>query len=180
MAICGAMICKNFCKNISMRVLHGIEADSAMSHIMLATQLAQSAACLRDKCGSVIAQGDHCIGMGVNGPPAGLASQQRCLRRDELAAGFKSDTTCCVHAEQRAIMDALRHYPDRLANARLYFIRLDTCSQPAIAGAPYCTHCSKLALDVGLAEFVLWQLPGITVYDTGEYNDLSYQWAPGS
>jgi hypothetical protein len=58
----------------------------------------------------------------------------------------------------------------------LYFIRLDAVGVPELAGQPYCTYCSKLALDVGIAEFVLWRPEGVTVYDTIEYNDLSYQW----
>lgn len=46
------------------------------------------------------------------------------------------------------------------------------------AGKPYCTICSKMALDVGIAEFVLWHEEGITVYDTKEYNELSFQYVP--
>lgn len=172
------MISQNFRNNLSMRVLYGSEAAAAMSHITYAARQARAATCLRDRCGAVIIGAGQRIGEGVNGPPGGLAAQQRCLRRHELATGFKSDTTCCIHAEQRAVMAALRHHPEKLAGARLYFIRLDPAGQPVVAGQPYCTHCSKLALDAGLAEFVLWQAAGITVYDTIEYNDLSFQWAP--
>lgn len=161
-----------------MRVLYGHEAESAMSHIAYALDQARAATCLRDKCGSAIVSGSQLIGAGRNGPPGGLASQQRCLRRHELALGFKSDTTCCTHAEQRAIMEALRHHPGKVKGARLYFVRLDAAGRPRVAGRPYCTHCSKLALDAGLGEFVLWQAEGITVYGTIEYNDLSFQWAP--
>jgi Cytidine and deoxycytidylate deaminase zinc-binding region len=161
-----------------MRVLYGTEADQAMSHITYVARLARSAACRRSRCGSVIVSAGRRIGTGVNAPPAGLVSQQRCLRRHELAPGFKSDTTCCIHAEQRAVMDALRNHADRVPGSRLYFIRLDAAGRPQIAGRPYCTHCSKLALDVRIAEFALWQAGGITIYDTVEYNDLSYAWAP--
>lgn len=178
MTIYVAMMSENFRHNVSMRVLYGSEADSAMSHIAYAAELACSAGCLRDKCGSVIMSGDLLIGEGTNGPPGRLASQQRCLRRQELAYGFKSDATCCIHAEQRAIMEALRHHPSQIDGSRLYFIRLGSDERPVVAGNPYCTHCSKLALDAGLAEFVLWQAEGITVYDTIEYNDLSFRWAP--
>jgi len=149
-----------------------------MSHIACALEQARAATCRRAKCGSVIVSSDLVIGAGMNGPPGQLASQQRCLRRHELAPGFKSDTTCCIHAEQRAIMEALRHHPGRVVGARLYFVRLNAAGQLGVAGRPYCTHCSKLALDAGLAEFVLWQSQGITVYDAIEYNDLSFQWAP--
>lgn len=44
------------------------------------------------------------------------------------------------------------------------------------AGQPYCTHCSRLALDAGIAEFVLWHNEGIAVYPTDEYNNLSYRY----
>ena len=42
------------------------------------------------------------------------------------------------------------------------------------AGKPYCTVCSRLAIDSGIVEFVLWHESGITAYPTDEYNDLSY------
>jgi hypothetical protein len=29
-------------------------------------------------------------------------------------------------------------------------------------------------LDVGISEFVLWHEQGITIYDTDEYNNLSF------
>ena len=32
-----------------------------------------------------------------------------------------------------------------------------------------------MALDVGIAEFVLWHEKGVCVYDTKEYNELSFQ-----
>ena len=53
-------------------------------------------------------------------------------------------------------------------------MRLDLDNQMQFAGKPYCTICSKLALDVGIKEFVLWHKDGIAVYDTHEYNELSF------
>jgi deoxycytidylate deaminase len=84
------------------------------------------------------------------------------------------DTTCCIHAEQRAIMDALKNHPDKISGARLYFIRLDEQGNPSKADKPYCTICSKMTLDVGIEEFVLWHREGICVYGTDEYNTLSF------
>lgn len=45
------------------------------------------------------------------------------------------------------------------------------------AGKPYCTLCSKMALDAGIGEFVLWQTSGLAAYGTDEYNTLSYAYA---
>jgi hypothetical protein len=87
-----------------------------------------------------------------------------------------TDKTCCVHAEQRAIMDALSSHPDKIKGSRLYFVRLDSEGNISPAGDPYCTHCSKLALDAGIAEFTLCRADGLAVYDTEEYNLVSYQY----
>ena len=58
----------------------------------------------------------------------------------------------------------------------LYFIRLTDHDCPVTSGKPWCTICSKLALDVGIKNFVLWHKEGWTSYDTKEYNELSYQY----
>ena len=80
-------------------------------------------------------------------------SERRCTA-DKTAYDSKvTDKTCCMHAEERAIMDALRQHPDQLLGSTLYFIRLDEDGNPRHAGAPYCTLCSKLALDSGVAFF---------------------------
>ncbi len=57
------------------------------------------------------------------------------------------------------------------------FIRLDKNGTLSRAGKPYCTICSKMALDVGIDEFVLWHEDGICVYDTDEYNTRSFQYS---
>ncbi len=118
---------------------------------------------------------DKIIGSGFNGLPQNLESQRRCSYLKESYHEKVTDKTCCVHAEQRAIMDALRKNPDKLSGSRLYFVRLDDCGKPLRAGEPYCTICSKMVLDVGIDEFVLWHEKGICVYDSGEYNLLSFQ-----
>ena len=87
-----------------------------------------------------------------------------------------TDKTCCMHAEQRAIMDAMKRNPEELHGSRIYFIRLSEDGRIAKSGKPYCTICSKMSLDSGIKEFVLLHDDGICVYDTEEYNALSYQY----
>ena len=65
---------------------------------------------------------------------------------------------------------------DKLIGSDLYFIRLDQEGKPAKSGNPYCTICSKMALEVGIKTFHLWHSEGIVAYDTEEYNILSYQY----
>jgi hypothetical protein len=87
-----------------------------------------------------------------------------------------TDKTCCIHAEQRAILDAVRKNSNKLTGSRLYFIRLDDSGAPSKAREPYCTICSKMALDVGIAEFILWHEKGVCIYNTKEYNAISFKY----
>ncbi len=156
----------------TMRYLLGPEHDEAEDFLQQAANIALSSTCLRSRCGSVIVQGGEIIGKGYNSPPCDV-TLERCFK-DDLPADFKSDKTCCLHAEQRAIIDALQCFPTGIKGSRLYFIRLDEQGNKKPSGQPYCTICSKMSLDVGIAEFVLWHEEGIAVYDTKEYNENSF------
>lgn len=151
------------------------------SFLLLAAEEAKKSLCLAGRCGSIIVKNGQVIGAGYNAPPGDNLAARRCTRKSEIDPAFKSDKTCCVHAEWRSVMNALRAHPSELVGATLYFVRVgNTSDDLEFAGDPYCTHCSRLALDVDLAEFVLWHGDprGIVAYDTGEYNELSYAWKP--
>jgi deoxycytidylate deaminase len=155
-----------------MRYLQGAERTVAEQYIADAAQLAREyAKCYRSKCGSVIVNKGTVVGRGYNSPPRDHTIES-CLK-DALPTDFRSDKTCCIHAEQRALFDALEQGND-LFGSRLYFIRLDEQGNPKPSGEPYCTMCSKLALDAYVAEFVLVHPEGIAVYDTQEYNEVSF------
>lgn len=157
-----------------MKILAGSEELEANKIMDFAAEIAKRSCCLRSRCGSVIVKDKTIIGKGYNSPPLDVKLVY-CLK-DSLPADFKSDKTCCIHAEQRAIMDTLRYHPERIKDSRLYFIRLDESGNKLKAGQPYCTICSKMALDTGIAEFVLWHEEGICIYSTEEYNKLSFKY----
>ena len=159
-----------------MKYLSGDEEKHALEYIDKTAQIALKSTCACSRCGSVIVQNDEIIGSGFNSPPLDQEEQRRCSCSKDIYHKKVTDKTCCVHAEQRAIMDALQKNPDKVLGSRLYFIRLDDKGAPSFAGKPYCTHCSKLALDAGIKEFVLLHEKGICVYGTGEYNTLSFQY----
>lgn len=158
-----------------MRIVSGGEKEEAVHFLHEAAAVARHATCLRAKCGSVVVNNGKVIGKGFNAPPRNSERQRRCSRKQEIGPGFKSDATCCIHAEQRAVMDALKHSPDKIEGSRLYFIRLNESGEPEPAGEPYCTICSKMCLDAGVKDFVLWHAKAVTIYDAEEYNDLSFQ-----
>ena len=159
-----------------MRYLSGEEEKKALKYIAKAADVALSATCERSRCGSIIVKDNEIIGSGFNSPPQNKEEQRRCSYSKDSYHKKVTDKTCCVHAEQRAIMDALRTNPNKIIGSRLYFIRLDNDGTPSRAGKPYCTICSKMALDVGIEEFVLWHDKGVCVYKTDEYNALSFQY----
>ena len=139
-----------------------------------AAKIAKQSTCERSKCGSVIVKDDQIIGKGFNSPVNNLESQRRCKNNKDEYHKKVTDKTCCVHAEQRAIMDALKNNPLKLKDSKLYFIRLDENNNKTEAGPPYCTICSKMALDAGIKEFILLHKEGEKVYNTEDYNKISY------
>lgn len=157
--------------------LNNIYEKEAINFLKKAAEVALNSSCFRSKCGSIIVKDNKIIGVGYNSPPGNIPLE-KCLK-DELPDNFISDKTCCIHAEQRAIINTLRNNPNKIIGSRLYFIRLDSngtlYQTGAQAGKPYCTICSKMSLDVGIKEFVLWHEEGICVYDTKEYNVLSFK-----
>lgn len=135
---------------------------------------AKKSTCHRSKCGSIIISNKgELIGVGYNSMPC---NENAACFKDSLAPGFKSDKTCCVHAEQRAIMYALANNPEDIKGSLLLFIRLDENDEPKRSGEPYCTICSKMALDAGIARFALWHKEGWTAYETNYYNKLSFEY----
>jgi len=158
----------------------GFMWQASIDWIIAATIEAEKSGCQRNgtlnsRCGAIIVKAGRIIGQGFNSPPGGLESQRRCGCDKSALHRKVTDKTCCVHAEQRAIIDALRNYPDSIVGSRLYFVRVSPNDDLEVSGNPYCTICSKIVLDVGIAEFVLFREEGICVYDTEEYNLLSYQ-----
>ena len=156
-----------------MKILEGQEKLEALAFMEKAAELAREATCERARCGSVIVKDGKVIGSGYNSPPGNLESQRRCSSPKFLYDQKVTDKTCCIHAEQRAIRDALRNGND-LEGSTLYFMRVDKKGGMTEAGRPYCTSCSKAVLDEGIENFVLWHNDGITAYETQEYNDASF------
>lgn len=140
-------------------------------------EIAKLSTCHRSKCGSIIIGVDSTIdviGEGYNSMPCNV--QTECFK-DSLPSNFKSDKTCCIHAEQRAIIDALSsRWSDQIVGGTLLFIRLGDNNKPKPSGQPYCTICSKMALDVGLKYFGLWHEDGWKFYNTKEYNKLNFKY----
>jgi len=158
-----------------MKFLIGEEEKEAIKWMNEAAKVAAKALCFKAKCGTVIVKEGEIIGKGYNAPPLDKEENRTCL--EEFVPGkLKYDKTCCIHAEWRAVMDALKTNPEKIEGSKLYFIRIDEQGSVKKSGKPYCTVCSRLALDSGISEFLLWHEEGICSYPTDEYNKLSYSY----
>ena len=159
-----------------MKYLYGREERKALTFIDKAAEIAKNSECDRSRCGSVIVKDEEIIGKGFNSPPAEKYSQKRChIKKCEIHPKV-TDKTCCIHAEQRAIMDSLKNSANKIKGSTLYFIRLNFDGKKQLAEKPYCTICSKMALDIGIKNFVLLHEKGVCVYNTKEYNDISFRY----
>lgn len=141
-----------------------------------AANVAKGATCTHAKCGAVIVSKDgEVIGRGFNAPPLNDESQRMCDTPFDLGLKPKYDKTCCVHAEWNAIIDALKNSSTKIEGSVLYFMRIDEGGGFTDAGDPFCTVCSRLALQSGIGEFALWD-DGPQIYDTKSYNSKSYDY----
>lgn len=145
-------------------------------HFKNAQQVAQQATCDQAHCGAVIVSADGVvIGTGYNAPPQGDESQRMCDAQFDTTLKKTSDKTCCVHAEWNAIIDALKHHGTAVEGSTLYFMRVNDKGDVTDAGDPWCTVCSRLALESGIATFGLWN-QGPEMIDTQTYNIRSYSY----
>jgi deoxycytidylate deaminase len=139
-----------------------------------AAKTAEQAKCLRAHCGTVIVKNSVILGRGFNGPPLDKESNRTCNDSWDYRKRPKYDKTCCIHAEWRAILDACKKYGEDVVGSRLYFMRVDDKGDFTDAGEPFCTVCSRLTMETGIAEFVLWNNNGADIYSAAEYDKQSY------
>lgn len=140
----------------------------------MAAKVAQQAKCHRAKCGTVIVKDGKVIGSGYNGPALDDESRRTCNAEWDISIKPKYDKTCCIHAEWRAILDACKRAGTDVEDSTLYFVRMDEHGSFTDAGEPFCTVCSRLTMEAGIAEFALWNNNGADVYPAAEYDAQSY------
>lgn len=140
-----------------------------------ARKVAAHATCNRAHCGAVIVTYDgEIIGRGYNAPPLGDESQRQCDSILNKTIKQSNDKTCCVHAEWSAIIDALKHHGTKIEGSTLYFMRVNDKNERTEAGDPYCTVCSRLAMESGIKTFGLWN-KGPEMFEVSDYNKKSYE-----
>lgn len=158
-----------------MRILSGSDEKDALLWLEKATEVARQSLCLRRKCGSIIVKDGEVLAEGFNSPPQNKLEYRTCSTEYDIPAGFRHDRTCCVHAEERAIQNALKAGKDT-KDACIYFMAVDDNDDKTFATDMKCTICSRAVLDAGMKEFIFYSPEGIRSYDPLEVNKLSYEY----
>jgi deoxycytidylate deaminase len=156
-----------------MRILE-TGTEDAMKWLDRCAEAAKKSNCERARCGSVIVKEGELLSEGFNSPPRNDAALRTCLNEYEIPAGFRHDRTCCIHAEQRAIQNALKEGRDPKGGS-IYFAAIDEKGDKIMATDMKCTICSRAVLDAGIKEFIFYSAEGIRVYDPAEVDRLSYE-----
>lgn len=157
-----------------MKRITGFDLEEIQLFFVMAAEQAQQATCMNAKCGAVIIKDGHVIGKGANSPPKGDETNRMCQQTFNISNKSNYDVTCCVHAEWQAILETCKRRPKEIDGSTLYFIRIGKAKEFLNAGKPYCTNCSRLAMEAGIAYFALWNDNGADMYQISEYNQKTY------
>src|SRR5580698_3175179 len=83
-------------------------------------------------------------------------------------------TECRIHAEQRAITLAREGDGWRLLpGAKLIYVRLEADDSVRLDEPHFCARCSRLALSLGVAEWIFGLSEGLVGYSSADYDQAA-------
>jgi deoxycytidylate deaminase len=109
------------------------------------------------------------IAWGTNGVP--FPGEDHCYCK---IGEFGHHDHCRTHAEQRAINlardgDGWR----RLQGSKLIYVRLETDDSVRLEEPHFCARCSRLALSLGVAEWIFALSEGLVGYSLVDYDAIA-------
>ena len=134
----------------------------------------------RTRHAALLMKNDSMLGWGINGVP--FPGEDHCYCK---FAGFGHHDMCRTHAEQRAITLAREGDGWRLlSGAKLIYVRLETDDSVRLERPHFCPRCSRLALSLGVSEWIFALSEGLVGYSAADYDAISqlgwlYQYEPG-
>ena len=126
----------------------------------------------RTRHAAVLVNDGGLLAWGINGVP--FPGEDHCYCKTD---GAGEHDMCRTHAEQRAI--SLAREGDgwrRLAGAKLIYVRLDGDDAVRLEKPHLCSRCSRLALSLGVAEWIFALPDGLVGYPAADYD----AWAQSS
>jgi dCMP deaminase len=155
-----------------MRYLTGEEAKEAEKYMLVAAEEAKKSTCKKSQRGDVIVKNGEVIGKGFNK----VTIENLCnpCVRENIRDNSKVELCSAIHAEQLAIIDALRNGKN-LEGSRMFHIKVKD-GKMMFSEDTSCTVCSKIVLESGIGEFVLLQNKGFALFTSEEFNRKSFEY----
>lgn len=154
-----------------MRILEGQETKEAWRYIEEAAKEAKKSTCKASQRGVVIIKNGEVIGRGYNK----ITLKKYCdpCIRENLNGSERVELCSAIHAEQIAILDALKR-GESLEGSRMFHIRVKD-NEITTSNKTSCTVCSRFILESGVSEFVLYTPKGFALYSAEELNEKSFE-----
>ena len=144
--------------------------DSHMAEHMVtrAAELARDSHA-RTRHAAVLVKDGSLLAWGTNGVP--FPGEDHCYCKFG-ETGHHDE--CRTHADQRAITlardgDGLRTLPQ----SKLIYVRLEADDSVRLAEPHFCARCSRLALSLGIAEWIFALSEGLVGYSSAEYDRIA-------
>jgi deoxycytidylate deaminase len=123
----------------------------------------------RTRHAAVLVKDGSMLGLGTNGVP--FPGEDHCYCR---VGDLGHHDQCRTHAEQRAITlarvgDGWRLLP----GAKLIYVRLEADDSVRRDEPHFCARCSRLALSLGIAEWIFALSEGLVGYSSADYDKIA-------
>lgn len=148
-----------------------METSPPLPMIAFAIEAAKQSPCAKSKRGAVLFDDeDRVWGKGWNGPPPQVGgSLSKC---DGSATCREHCTKRCLHAESRAVVDAMTNRGSSFP--AMLHVKIDEDGKLVAGGGPSCWQCSRLIVDVGF-------ITGVWLYqrafaDGPEDHQITWRW----
>ena len=152
-----------------MRYASAEEAKVIENYMKIAAEEAKKSSCLKSQRGVIIVKDGKIVGRGFNKPTL----ENLCCLRESIKDNSRVELCTAVHAEQMAILSVKNK--DDLKDSVMYHIKVKNNEMRKTNEEPSCTVCSRLVLESGIKEFVLWYEQGYRIYSAREFNEASFQ-----
>jgi deoxycytidylate deaminase len=147
------------------RPLKRHESHIAEEMVERAAELAKDSHA-RTRHAAVLVKDGSMLAWGTNGVP--FPGEDHCYCKFSL---FGEHDHCRTHAEQRAITLAREGNGwQMLQGAKLIYVRLEPDDSVRLEEPHFCSRCSRLALSLGIAEWIFALSDGLVGYSAEDYD----------
>ncbi|MBA3620548.1 MAG: hypothetical protein M3467_03355 [Actinomycetota bacterium] len=150
------------------RLLKRHESHVAEQMMERAAELAKDSHA-RTRHAALLVKDGSLVAWGING--VSLPGEDHCFCK---VGEFDNHDRCRTHAEQRAI--SLGREGDgwrTLQGSQLLYVRLESDDSVRLDEPHYCARCSRLALSLGVQEWVFALSDGLVGYSAADYDRIA-------